>query len=82
VSARTIAEAAAAAEARGVALYHDGSDWWVCRLEDGSMWTWPAQDNGWSRRREWAGDLTAVAKVPLYNAAGTGWPPLTTSAAS
>ena len=49
---------------------------WVGEAEDRTLWQWPAEDGGWSRRTACALPTAALVECQPYYAAGTGWPGL------
>lgn len=52
-------------------------DPWVGEDEDGSLWQWPAESDGWLGRKPFTGARDRLTEVEPHNALGTGWPGLT-----
>src|SRR5678816_3944798 len=46
---------------------------WVGEDKDGSLWTFPAETNGWSKRTRFAGSKRLLKPVDPAAARGTGW---------
>lgn len=49
---------------------------WVGEDDEGRLWRWPAEADGWSEREPYRGDVSALMEVRPGYAIGTGWPGL------
>lgn len=73
----TVGDVLRAREAAGrlLRLWIGHDDHWIGEDEDRSLWTWPAEDDGWSMRRPCASAQTgALTEAHPSMATGTGWP--------
>ena len=61
-------------EAAGLSrkLYVGARGQWIGEGEDGYLYAFPGEENGWARRRQWTGAAPREATNPR-NALGTGW---------